>query len=380
MAKRKRRLRTGFTTGTAAAAASKGALYLLLGGKAPPRVKIALLTGDHLVIPIHTCIFEDKKRQSARCTVIKDAGDDPDVTHRAEIGARVMLLDEKTEWSEDDPDNTGVIITGGQGVGTVTKPGLEIPPGEPAINPGPRKMINRAVQETLKAFNANQKVKVQIFVPRGGVLAHKTLNPRLGILGGISILGTTGIEKPMSHEAYIATVKSSLSVANAVGITKLVLTTGRRSERYAQSLWPGLPQESFIQIGDFFRMSLVEAAKIKFASTTLAVFFGKALKMAQGIPHTHAAKSNLTMHKLAEWSLDLTGNKAFSEKILSANTARHAFEFILDEHPEIITHVGKQMLKSAKLFSGPGIKIHGIIFDYTGNVVFDSEAPSAKDC
>ncbi|MBU0987375.1 MAG: cobalt-precorrin-5B (C(1))-methyltransferase CbiD [Proteobacteria bacterium] len=379
MAKRKRQLRTGFTTGTAAAAASKGALYLLLEEKAPPRVKIALLTGDHLVIPIHTCIFEDKNRQNARCTVIKDAGDDPDVTHRAEIGARVMLLDEKTEWSENDPDNTGVIITGGQGVGTVTKPGLEILPGEPAINPGPRKMITRAVQETLKAFNVNQKVKVQIFVPQGEVLAHKTLNPRLGILGGISILGTTGIEKPMSHEAYIATVKSSLSVARAVGITKLVLTTGRRSERYAQALWPGLPQESFIQIGDFFRMSLVEAAKIKFASTTLAVFFGKALKMAQGIPHTHAAKSSLTMHKLAEWSLALTGNSAFSEKVLSANTARHAFEFILDEHPEIITHVGEHMLKSAKLFSGPGVKIHGIIFDYNGNVVFDAEAPSAKD-
>ena len=121
-------------------------------------------------------------------------------------------------------------------------------------------------------------------------------------------------------------------------------------------------------------MSLEEAAGKGYTSITLAVFFGKALKMAQGIPHTHAAKSRLTMHKLAKWSYKLTASKAFSDKILSANTARHTFDFILDEHPEIITHVGKQMIQSAKLFAGTNVNIHGIIFDYSGNVVFDSGA------
>jgi len=285
-----------------------------------------------------------------------------------------MLRDEETKKINAGPDYTGLLITGGEGVGTVTKPGLEIPPGEPAINPGPRKMITKAIEETLRKFNANIPVNVQVFVPGGEALAKKTLNSRLGILGGISILGTTGVVKPMSHDAYIATIQSSMSVAKASGITKLILTTGRRSERYSQALWPNLPEESFIQIGDFFRMSLEEASKKGFSSITLAAFFGKALKMAQRIPHTHAAKSRLTMHKLSEWSYMLIKNKVFSEKVLSANTARHAFDFILDEHPEIISYVGKQMITSAKLFSGTNVKIHGIIFDYSGNDIFNSEA------
>ena len=365
MAKNKKRtLRTGFTTGTAAAAAAKGAILFILDGKKPSKVEIELLTGDHITIPINTCNSAGDKK--AKCTVIKDAGDDPDITHKAEIGAVVTLFENRSK--------SNIVITGGTGVGTVTKPGLEINPGEPAINPGPLQMITQTVREILKKNKMNMPVKVEIFVPEGIALARKTLNERLGIVGGISILGTTGIVTPMSHDAYIATIQSSMSVAKACGITKLVLTTGRRSERYSQALWPNFPEESFIQIGDFFRMSLEEASKKGFASITLAAFFGKSLKMAQGVPHTHAAKSRLTLHKLADWSLELTKNKAFSEKILSANTARHAFDFILDQYPEVILHVGKQMVKSAELFAGTHVHIRGIIFDYNGNIVFNSDS------
>lgn len=358
-----KKLRTGFTTGTAAAAAAKGAMHLLLTGNVPSHVRITLLTGECLEIPIHTC--KRVGEQTAICTVIKDAGDDPDITHKAEIGATVTCL--------ENSDGESVIITGGKGVGRVTKPGLEIPPGEPAINPGPRKMITQAVQQVSEAENAEpQRVAVEIFVPEGKRLARKTLNARLGILDGISILGTTGLVRPMSHEAYIATIESSLSVARAMGLERAVLTTGRRSERYAQSLWKELPEEAFIQIGDFFKASLDAASDRGFETVTLAVFFGKAVKMAQGVPHTHAAKSSLTLNRLSEWAYEITKDSDMARQILAANTARHSFDLIADKYPAIISHVGEKMIQSARCFSGQGMDVGGVIFDYAGQVVFDS--------
>ena len=361
----KRKLKTGFTTGTAAAAAAKGALRYLMEGKMPSRVIIELLTGDKIAIPIHRCerIAEDE----ARCSVIKDAGDDPDVTHKAEIGAVVKLL-------KPDPKNhNNIYITAGAGVGKITKPGLEMPPGEPAINSGPRKMINQAITETLAQHDLQHAVTVEVFVPKGAEIAKKTLNARLGILGGISILGTTGLVRPMSHDAFIATIKSGLSVARASGNSKVVLTTGRRSERYAQQLWPPLPEEAFIQIGDFFKRSLEMAAGHGFAQITLAVFFGKALKMAQGVPHTHAAKSRLTLDKLSEWAKRITRNSNLSQKIIEANTARHAFDMIYADHPEVIAQVGKEVISSAKMFAGKNSRIHTVIFDYEGSVAYKSD-------
>ncbi len=367
----KRRLRTGFTTGTAAAAASKAALRLIVEGKKPGRVQIRLLTGDNITIPIHMGNLEQEGR--ATCTVIKDAGDDPDVTHNAEIGATVMLLKSDSDKKTDTPNQ--IYISGGEGVGRVTKPGLEVVPGEPAINPGPRKMITQAVNEVLTEHGLKRSVSVEIFVPQGKKIAEKTLNARLGILSGISILGTTGIVQPMSHDAFIATIESALSVAAASGLKRAILTTGRRSERFAQILWPGLAEESFIQIGDFFKMSLESASKKGFEQITLAVFFGKAVKMAQGIPQTHAAKSKLTLNKLSEWALQVTCDRKFSQAILSANTARHAFDIICQHYPEVIFYVGKQIVQSAKLFAGKKVSIHSIIFDYNGKVVFDSQKP-----
>jgi len=361
MAHRKK-LKTGFTTGTAAAAAAKGALALIVEGESPLKVRIRLLTGDYLDIPLSSCKSEGKNR--AVCTVIKDAGDDPDITHRAKIGA-LVFFDEKSESGE-------IIIRGGEGVGTITKPGLEVSQGNPAINSGPEKMITEAVSDLLSRHNKKNRVVVEIFVPEGKKLAVKTLNKRLGIIGGISILGTTGIVKPVSHEAYIATIRSSLSVALAMGVKKVVMTTGRRSERFAMEALPELPEEAFIQIGDFFKMSVEAASKMDFTFIILAVFFGKAVKQAQGVPHTHASKSELTMHKLSAWAYEITKNKKLSEDILSANTARHAFEFIVDDYPEVISHVGRLMIKSAKKFTESPMDIQSMIFDYRGGILFDS--------
>jgi cobalt-precorrin-5B (C1)-methyltransferase len=366
----RKKLRTGFTTGTAAAAATKGALQMILDGNKPSRVRIRLLTGDDIFIPIHRCRLENESH--AVCTVIKDGGDDPDVTHKAEIGARVSIPDASDNQSGSRPPE--VVISGGEGVGRVTKPGLEVPPGQPAINPGPVKMINQAVHDVLENHGINGRVETEIFVPDGNKIAEKTLNARLGILGGISILGTTGIVRPMSHDAFIATITSALSVARASGLKKAVLTTGRRSERFAQELWPQLAVEAFVQIGDFFKMSLEAATSQGFEQATLAVFFGKALKMAQGVPHTHAAKASLTLDKLADWALTITGNRELAQHILAANTARHAFDIIGQDYPAVISHVGNQIVTSAQGFAGKGIGIQSVIFDYAGNVVFDSDS------
>ena len=156
------------------------------------------------------------------------------------------------------------------------------------------------------------------------------------------------------------------------------MTTGRRSERYAQRLWVHLPEEAFVQIGDFFKRSLEKAAGYGFKQITLAVFFGKALKMAQGVPHTHAAKSRLTLDKLSEWARPITEQSNLSQKIMTANTARHAFDMICSDHPEVIALVGRQVLSSAKVFAGKKVQINCVIFDYEGKVAYDSAKYSVK--
>ena len=363
---RPKKLRSGFTTGAAAAAATRAALIRILENRIPDHVRIEALSGEWLTIAVHRCRL--KSRNEVVCSVIKDAGDDPDVTHRAEIGVRLCMLNEEKAAGE----TTDVRIIGGQGVGRVTKPGLEVPPGQPAINPGPRKMITRAAVDMLNKHAVNCPVLVEVFVPQGELLARKTLNARLGIVGGLSILGTTGIVKPMSHEAYIATIRSAVAVAAASDSKEVVFTTGRRSERFSQVLFNQLPEEAFIQIGDYFEKSLQMAAASGLTTVTLAVFFAKALKMAQGFPHTHAAKSMLSLQQLAEWSQQVTGDQRLYKRIRGANTARHAIELLMPQHIQIVADIGRRMQIAGAGFAGPNTTVEGIIFDYEGNVVYAS--------
>ncbi len=355
-------MRCGFTTGTAAAAAVKAALIHLVGGRRPAEVDVALLNGERLKIAVHACRSIDSA--AAAASVIKDAGDDPDVTHGAEIGARV------TWQSGGGP--LSIVIRGGAGVGRVTKPGLEVAPGEPAINPGPRRMIRMAVEDVLAPGQLTGRLEAEIFVPQGETLAHHTLNARLGIIGGISILGTTGVVRPMSHEAYTATIRAAIKVARATGSRQVVFTTGRRSERYAQQRWPRLPVESFIQIGDYFAEAMQMAAEIGMDRVILAVFFGKAVKMAQGIAHTHARSARLTLKTLAEWAQEITGDTTLAGRIRAANTARHAFDLIKDDHPELIAKVGREVVRSARRFGGTQVAVDAVIFGFDGSVRFDA--------
>ncbi len=366
---KRKKLRSGFTTGTAAAAAVKGALRLLLENKPPDEVYIAFLSEGGVSIPIERIArLADNK---ALCTVIKDAGDDPDVTHKAEIGAEVEL----SAVAGPTGQPGALRIDGGEGVGTVTKPGLEVPPGSAAINPGPQRMIRAAVETMLAAHASRFDVHVTIFVPRGRVLARKTLNARLGITGGISILGTTGIVRPMSHAAYTATIHAALSVAASSGAGTAVLTTGRRSERFAQAVFADLAEECFVQIGDYFRYALETAAAQGFASVVITVFFGKALKMAQGIPHTHAAKAALVLDQLALWTRALTGNGRLAEEVRKANTARQAFAILGEHSPRVIAAVGDRVVRAASDFAQNKTAVRSIIFDYDGRVAYDSKSP-----
>jgi len=359
----KRALRKGFTTGAAAAAAVKAALVTFFSSQVPKFVEICFLTGEKKRIDIKSVKKRTQNRHEA--IVVKDAGDDPDITHKAEIGACVTVSDATV---------SSVTITGGKGVGTVTKPGLELPVGEPAINPGPRTMIQNSVKEVFDLFSIKHKqVDIEIFVPKGEELAQKTLNARLGILGGISILGTTGIVFPMSHEAYIATIKSGISVAAAIGMDTLVFTTGRRSERYAMEKFDALEEEAFIQTGDFFKASLDIAGLQPCIKTIIyTVFFGKAVKMALGFEHTHAAKSELTLQNLSQWARHITGSIELERQIALSNTARHAFSFIYPKFPELIAYVGEKIQDTAKRFSDHKLEIRIIILDFDGKTAFDS--------
>jgi cobalt-precorrin-5B (C1)-methyltransferase len=356
-------LRSGFTTGAAAAAAAKAALQLILTGHPPQQVTITFLTGDTTRIAVHRCRLTSPR--SARCTVIKDAGDDPDITHGAEIGAEVTL--------EKCAAGNPIRITGGQGVGTVTKPGLETPPGQAAITRGPVTMITNSIEDVLAAHPCDTGIHVKVFVPEGQRLARKTLNARLGIIGGLSILGTTGIVRPMSHEAYVATIEKAMDVARAGGLRHVVLTTGRRSERFAQHCWPQYPEEAFIQIGDFFQVAMSAAAARGFRAVTLAVFFGKAVKMAQNVPHTHAAKSELTLKALARWTLEQTGNRDLADRIAAANTARHAFDPLREQAPAVVAQVARRARDCAAGFAEGHLPVRCVIFDYDGTAAVDAQ-------
>jgi cobalt-precorrin-5B (C1)-methyltransferase len=361
-----KKLRSGFTTGTAAAAATKAALQAILQSNPPPTVRIDFLSEGSVDIPVHR--RERLSTNAARATVIKDAGDDPDVTHHAEIGATVSILQAALPSGEAPR----ILIRGGQGVGRITKPGLEMPPGEPAINAGPRRMIRRAVRQVISADAPSMTIDVEIFVPDGEQLARKTLNARLGIVGGLSILGTTGIVKPLSHEAYTATIRSALSVARASGRDRVAMTTGRRSERHLQLLLDTWTEEQFVQIGDYFQFALATAGELGFKHVVMGVFFGKAVKMAMGVPHTHAARSSLMLDRLADWTAALTGKAPFADRVRNANTARHAFDLLGDRHPEVVARVGQGIVKHAVAFAGSQLTVRSMIFDYQGEIVFDS--------
>lgn len=420
MVSRSKKLRSGYTTGACAAAAAKAATLLamrntlcemhkeLKNRNAPiTYVEIPFPDGSRVSFKVHSSQFTVYGSHSAaRASVIKDAGDDPDVTNGAEIMAEIVMRNTlcvmgnniKKETLQSNPNKSlritnhaSLIVKGGKGVGIVTRPGLSIPVGEPAINPVPRRMIKDAVMEAIleqqnsRATEQQFKdedttallrhcattLEVTISVPDGEILAKKTLNSRLGIIGGISILGTTGIVKPVSSEAWTATIASSMDVAKAMRHDEVVLSAGRLSEKAHMGKF-NLPEESYVMMGDYLEFALLEAKKHGFKKIHLCAQWAKMLKIAMATPQTHVKHGALDTKKAVEF-LNHLGIKISRES--EFNTAHEIFDFITStfNNPQsIFPQVCFAAKKYAEgIISGIPVIIH--LISYGGEIIASSE-------
>ena len=314
---RKQALRTGWTTGTCAAAAAKAATTALHTGEISETVEIGLPSGQRVRFPVDKCTLTPQDTaeapSQAEAVVVKDAGDDPDVTHGARLTATVR-------WRKEP----GIELDGGVGVGVVTKPGLGLELGGPAINPVPRAMITQSVGEAIDL--AKRGVRVVISVPGGEQMARKTTNARLGIIGGISILGTTGIVRPFSTASWRASVEQAISVLAAQGEDTVVLCTGGRTEKGAMIMLPQLPEVCFVEVGDFTGAALRRAVEHGLARVVFAGMAGKLTKLAAGVLMTHYTRSKVSLELLRDITLAAGGDQDLAARVANANTARHGAE------------------------------------------------------
>jgi len=352
-------LRTGFTTGTSATAATKAALLALITSQIYDILEITLPRGKSIQLKIAWTKYSPNT-QSVTSAVIKDAGDDPDVTHEAEICSTVSLT-----------MNRGCVeIDGGIGVGRVTRPGLGLEIGHAAINPVPRKMIEQVVRDAAKCILIRKGVKVIISVPKGIELAKKTDNPRLGIVGGISILGTTGIVFPYSTASFAASIRQSLDVAQSLGTDVVVLTTGGRSEDYIKNVHKSLPDYVFVQMGDFSGYTIKQCENRNIKKVIIAGFIGKLTKMAMGIKQTHVRGSHVSMEYMANLASLCINSKNIINDIRNANTARHVSEIIIQNNVKnFFELLCKQVYLQMYSHSNKSLEIEVVMFGFDGKIL-----------
>ncbi len=315
-------LRRGYTTGACATAATKASLLALITQKKVTHVTITLPIGEVVTFPI---IQSTNGDGWYRCSVIKDAGDDPDVTNKAQISAKVHLNSQGN-----------IVFKGGEGVGMVTLPGLEIPVGEPAINPVPRQMMETVCKKLLSDHQLEKKgVTIEIAVKDGATLAKRTLNSRLGIIGGISILGTTGIVTPFSAASYIASIEQGIDVAVANGNTTLLINSGGRSEKALKKIFPKVTETTCIHYGNWIGETFEKINKTpEIRKVSMGIMLGKASKLAQGNTNTHSNKTTWNKEFIQKIAEEAGYSKETSEKVLALNMAgrlREIFTFAPDE-------------------------------------------------
>ena len=352
----KGKLRTGFTTGTCATAGSKAAVLAIIKQKKVDSVNVILPKKKSIQIKIANCKFTEN---SGKCSVIKDGGDDPDVTHNAKIWTEVLLTNKPNK----------IEIDGGEGVGRVTKPGLGLEIGSTAINPIPKKMIIENISEVAQDLLENRGLRVIISVPKGKELASKTDNPRLGILGGISILGTSGIVIPYSTASFAAAIRQSLDVTIAMGNDTVVLTTGGRSEDFSRNMIK-LPDHCFVQMGDFSGYAVQQCAQKKIKKAYVAGFIGKLTKMAMGVKQTHVKGSKVDMEFLSKLAQRCNANTKIVNEIKKANTARHVYEIIIKEKlMNFFDMICEEVYKQLRNHSEKKFEIDVVMFDFDGNII-----------
>ena len=290
-------LHSGLTTGTCATAAAVAATIRLTKGETPEEVPVILPNGETIQVPV---TYGD---DYASC--FKEAGDDPDITNGIEVRAKVIASDHhgqtRTHLSCEEKEvrnspSLSVAIYGGEGVGTITLPGFDYPPGSPAINKAPREMIKRNLETILSSLTSHlSPLRITISVPNGAEIAKRTFNPRLGIEGGISIIGVSGIVKPFSEEAFIDSIRKCMTVAKASGSDRVVINSGGKSERFVKALYPDLPRQAFVEYGNYIGETLKMAHELCFRNVTLGVMLGKAVKLAAGHLDTHSRKTTMDL-------------------------------------------------------------------------------------
>jgi cobalt-precorrin-5B (C1)-methyltransferase len=349
------RMRTGFTTGACAAAAAKAATRCLVQGVTLVAIETTLPNRTRVTFALARCEVEPPR---VTCGVVKDAGDDPDCTHGAELIATVELK-----------AAPGVEIRGGAGVATVTKPGLGLQVGAPAVNPIPRRNITEMVEEEL-ILGGSRGAIVVLSVPGGEEMAKKTLNARLGLLGGISILGTSGIVRPYSTAAYKASILQAIDVAHERGHRELVVTTGGKSEAYAMKIHPELAEEAFIQMGDFVGITLRHCARRGIARALIVGMIGKLSKMAGGKMQTHAAGSEVSMDRLADLAAGLGADAALVAEIRAANTARHVLELTAARGLSTLPgEICRQVVEHGTRHAGGALRVEAELVDFEGRLL-----------
>jgi cobalt-precorrin-5B (C1)-methyltransferase len=348
--------REGFTTGTAATAAAAAACLVLLDRGWPETVAVHLPIGRTLDVPINTLEWTG---DCASAGVVKDAGDDPDVTHGAEIVATVCQVPEP-----------GIHLRGGAGVGVVTRRGLELPVGSPAINPVPQRMIRQAVAAVFGSDLPEPGIEVTISVPNGEELARRTFNARLGIVGGISILGTTGIVRAMSTAAWRASVLQAIDVAAANDVGMIVLSTGGRTERFAQALYPHLPEMAFVEMGIFTGVAIQRAAERGVGRVALCAMIGKLSKIAAGKMQTHVAGNQVDCAFLARVAGELGASVELVAAIGAANTARHVQELVeAARFARFFTWLCELAAEQGAAVATEKVALEVVLFDFEGRVL-----------
>lgn len=351
-------LRTGWTTGACATAATKAALTALITGEFPDPIEITLPRGQ---TPAFSLAFETLGDGYAMAGIVKDAGDDPDVTHGAIVVAAVRPL----------PPESGIRFRAGEGVGTVTKPGLPVEVGEPAINPVPRSMMTAEALALCEEAGLPADLEITISIPGGEALAEKTWNPRLGIVGGLSILGTTGIVHPFSCAAWIHSIHRGVDVARAEGLTHLLGSTGSTSEKAAQDFHQ-LPLGALIDMGDFAGALLKYLRAHPVERLTIAGGFAKMTKLAQGALDLHSGRSQVDMNFFL--SLLPGIDTELAQRIQSANTALEVLELTRENSIDLATLIAAQAREKAlETLRGAPVKIDILITDRQGTIIAHAE-------
>jgi cobalt-precorrin-5B (C1)-methyltransferase len=357
-------LRRGWTTGTCATAAARAAFEGLVTGHFPDPVTVTLPRGAR---PAFALALQERGDGFARAGVVKDAGDDPDVTHGALVVATVRPL----------PAGSGVAFKAGAGVGTVTRAGLPIPPGEPAINPVPRAMMRQAIEEAAALLAVPADCEVEVSIPGGEELAKRTLNGRLGIVGGLSILGTTGIVVPFSCAAWIATIHRGIDVARAEGLDHIAGATGATSEEAVRKLCD-LSEVALIDMGDFVGGMLKYVRSHPVRRVTIAGGFAKMTKLAQGLLDLHSKRGEVDRARLAQFVADAGGDEALVDSVAGANTALEVLEQTRAAGLDVATHVATAAWNTAAdVLRREDILLDIAIFNRQGGLLARTDATPA---